>query len=505
MKKYSCAASAALLTMLASCSGSSSTTSISNPSPTNQAPVIELVTNLSSFDEGQTVELDASGSTDADGDPLTFTWSQTAGPTAELTVNGSRASYVLPEVDTDTAVTIQISISDGTVTRSTTSTITSENIVLTPTIDAFGAPEFVLSGVTDPQKIATTPSSTVGSPSAYWMVTGTGTSGAVSFFAPPLLGNFNTGRETPLAEDVSGNVSQAKGIFSSRVYQDFALGFETEGIVRLFRQSFTGQPASEITNFSVPDVCALGRFDGSYYPFLSDLIVGQRGQGLTLFRNNANTGDLDEAGQFDTSINIIDTGTFCHLGAYGSVRELYAYNQDDRIIHSWIATDDTTFVKQPDINLEIPDNVDLVDIEFYIESGGFQLFAALVTNGQHDGDHRVIAQYTPFNGIGTPTRIERSWRKGIPTDLEVLSPATTVRTPDIVVTLSSAPYIIVLENSASSTIGDTEPSFSEVQYFETQLGATAVRQVLNDIEIAEAWIVYKKKGEVEFNRVLKLD
>lgn len=482
--------------MLASCSGSSSTTSISNPNPTNQAPVIELVTNLSSFDEGQTVELDASGSTDADGDPLTFTWSQTAGPTAELTVNGSRASYVLPEVDTDTAVTIQISISDGTVTRSTTSTVTSENIVLTPTIDAFGAPEAVLSDVTDPQKLAATASGVIGSPAAYWMVTGTGTSGSVSFFDPPIAGSFSSSQQTPLAENVSGNVSQAANIFTSRNHVDFALGFEVEGTVRLFQQGFTGQPASEKTSFNAPNVCALAPLFSFDVPFLNDLAVGQRGQGLTIFRNNANAGNVAEAGQFDTSIDITDTGTFCHIKPVNGFREFYAYNQDDGLIHSWTATGDTTFAKLPNIDLQIPTNGELVDFEVVGQSGRFQVIAALVTNGQHDGDHRIIIQYTPFSGIGTPTRIERNWRKGIPTDLTILGSATGIDTPDIAVTLGSAPYVIVLENSAFPTLGDTEPNFSEVQYFETQLGAS---------EISFGWIAYKDKGEVEFNRPVNLN
>ncbi|HVE81553.1 MAG TPA: M36 family metallopeptidase [Myxococcales bacterium] len=66
---------------------------------------------------GAAVFLDASGSTDVDGDALAFAWTQTAGPA--VTLNGSAgavAGFVAPSVTSDTVLTFQVAVSDGTYT-----------------------------------------------------------------------------------------------------------------------------------------------------------------------------------------------------------------------------------------------------------------------------------------------------------------------------------------------------------------------------------------------------
>lgn len=61
-----------------------------------------------------TVTLSAAGSTDPDGDTLTYSWAQTAGPSVTLSgANTVSASFTAPAVNEDTTFTFQVTVSDG--------------------------------------------------------------------------------------------------------------------------------------------------------------------------------------------------------------------------------------------------------------------------------------------------------------------------------------------------------------------------------------------------------
>ncbi|WP_435345838.1 malectin domain-containing carbohydrate-binding protein [Haloarchaeobius sp. HRN-SO-5] len=91
--------------------------------PANQPPIADAGDDQS-VDEGTTVQLDASGSTDPDGDDATlgYTWTQTAGPSVSLSANDVvNPTFTAPEVDGDATLTFQVSVSDGV--DSTTDTV----------------------------------------------------------------------------------------------------------------------------------------------------------------------------------------------------------------------------------------------------------------------------------------------------------------------------------------------------------------------------------------------
>jgi MYXO-CTERM domain-containing protein len=81
--------------------------------------------------QGTAVVLDASGSSDANGDPLTFLWTQTAGPGVTLTgATSAVAGFTAPTVATVTTLTFQVEVSDGGLAATD-----SVDVVVTPTVE----------------------------------------------------------------------------------------------------------------------------------------------------------------------------------------------------------------------------------------------------------------------------------------------------------------------------------------------------------------------------------
>ena len=94
----------------------------------NSPPVANAGPDQSAF-AGATVTLDGSGSTDVDGDPLTYAWALTTVPTASATVlNNSTAVRPTFQVDRPGTYVAQLIVSDGTaLSVADTVTITTQN------------------------------------------------------------------------------------------------------------------------------------------------------------------------------------------------------------------------------------------------------------------------------------------------------------------------------------------------------------------------------------------
>jgi len=82
--------------------------------PANQPPVAVITSNISEIDEGQTLTLDGTGSSDPEGGALTYAWTQTAGPSATLSAPSlPTLSVTLPQVTQNETLTFELAVSDG--------------------------------------------------------------------------------------------------------------------------------------------------------------------------------------------------------------------------------------------------------------------------------------------------------------------------------------------------------------------------------------------------------
>ena len=96
----------------------------------NNPPVANAGTNQNVY-EGATVTLSGSGSSDPDGDPLSYSWTQTAGPSVTLSGAGTvSASFTAPTTGSIVNYTFQLTVDDGnggTDTDTVTVTVTPSN------------------------------------------------------------------------------------------------------------------------------------------------------------------------------------------------------------------------------------------------------------------------------------------------------------------------------------------------------------------------------------------
>jgi hypothetical protein len=104
----------------------------------NQPPVADAGTNLTVV-PGATVQLDGSGSSDPNGDALTYQWSQIAGPTVTLSsTSAAQPTFTAPA--SPTTLTFQLIVNDGqqnsTPASVTITVVNNTNLALSATATA---------------------------------------------------------------------------------------------------------------------------------------------------------------------------------------------------------------------------------------------------------------------------------------------------------------------------------------------------------------------------------
>jgi hypothetical protein len=103
----------------------------------NRAPVANAG-STATVDERTVVRLDGTGSSDADGDALTYTWTQTSGPSVTLAgADTANPTFTAPEVTADTTLAFSLVVSDGAASSSaSTVDVDIHNVNRAPVADA---------------------------------------------------------------------------------------------------------------------------------------------------------------------------------------------------------------------------------------------------------------------------------------------------------------------------------------------------------------------------------
>ena len=94
----------------------------------NRAPVANAGQDLE-VEEGLSVRLDGSGSSDPDNNPLTYSWAQTAGPPGTLTgANTAQPTFTAPNVTADFTLYFMLTVSDGKLSSTDAVAVTVRNV-----------------------------------------------------------------------------------------------------------------------------------------------------------------------------------------------------------------------------------------------------------------------------------------------------------------------------------------------------------------------------------------
>ena len=150
-----------LLTVLmcSACGGGGGGSASTTPAVAVNQPPSVVLSSKTVITEGQPFEVDASGSSDADGDALTYSWRQLSGPTFDVaSLTESKLSLTAPILDADETASFEVTVSDGALTTVSTVSVGFENVKVEPVISQSTA-----YGTGGPQ----TPTQTIPDPSIY--------------------------------------------------------------------------------------------------------------------------------------------------------------------------------------------------------------------------------------------------------------------------------------------------------------------------------------------------
>ncbi len=479
--------------LLAACSGGGgggapapTPTPTPTPTSTNTAPVaVASAPNGTSADEGQSLLLDASGSSDADGNGLTYSWSQTAGPAAVI-LNGQTdmATVTLPEVSADTVLTFEVAVSDGTATSTSSINLTALNITLSPTVNVFGTRVTGVQGLDNPRAVSLYPADPW--TNGYVRLAGVedkGTGLSFFYYAKGVGETLGTNAPAPLQGSAGEEITRTgSGWYGAEV---MALRSRDEVLYYLHNAA----PASYelASSASITDPCQVQEIQY----FGQEAVAVGTGDGIDVALFYFNGLDV----QYDGALEVTSSGSYCKMAVVGGGSKIYAVNADTNILHVWLVNDvnaTATEYASTDLSLSAGDQVMAVRA-FNLTRAGTTYIAVLASDASHDGDHRILI-YEETSGV-TQFVTSFSWGKGIPMGAFVDFDSITQQ-GQLIIALEDMPYAAVVGIQDGPT-----PVFGFDGYAPLRLGATEIASAYGFFGGASGYVVtYADTGDIDILR-----
>lgn len=445
--------------------------------------------------------IDASGSTDADGDTLTYEIEQVSGISlTQVSASAGVFTYSTPMLAQDEPVSFKVTVRDAEAASEATVDVTIRNYARAPLSTQWGVELFRGALPTGAiRAFAHDLDTSIFSGNNRFYIVSEDTDGLVLYRETPA----NDGTLTfsaPLFE-FAPDESSTPAKFSFFDYNldtqlDMAVLSPSDGTIETYLVQDNGGGSYSMIDSggaAVPGACALApaivgndRATGTNEYW--GILVGTHGNGLTAMLNDGNPHSVGPpppgAGYFSRTMSISTSGTACGLSEGfnldgNGVYEHYGYDPGRKEFTGYDEPVTTTTVPGQILNVSLPaPGMRLVDVDTGIGQMGQELMAALFSDGVHEGSHAVLI-FQNSGGIIQQTTINLP--NGVPTDLSFATidaidpnhPSYSDFDSDLVIAVPGTPYVYVIEN-LSSPVVPGPVTFSNIAYLDVGFGVQSI-------------------------------
>ncbi len=456
--------------------------------------------------EGKIINIDASASSDVDGDALTFTWSQISGPAVTLpTESEAVIEVVAPEVSADDTVVLQLGVSDdeGTVTENVSFDVVNISQLPTITTDYFHNEDFETSlTIVDMAGRVTNSSKTVilAERDGLYEVRLGSLNGQDEFiFEGNILASFD--HEVKISKHNGGVLIEDE--VENKILVLNSVGDETAAIM-------IDEPCSIDFISSTPEQSSVTH---------NFMVVGKRSGGGAVYR--VTNSDDQSVEEFEHYSDFDGGESLCHLESVGFYvdRDIVfndAFVEITPRFTKFLGFDektDTILLFDVEIDEQGELSIDLIDeqsaqinlaenefADFVFAKTSARGLGLAFSNGQTEGTHRFIAV-----GVASDDKIlqeTHQWSYGTPIDMVVSSPHYFT-SDEIVILAKDSPQAIVFRGSNyPDDYGDSEGAFFPTrgpEYLEVGFGADRLIGALDfNNRLSGVLISYPEKQKVKF-------
>lgn len=482
------------------------------PPAANNPPSISVSKSIESPNEGQTVLLDASSSTDADGDDLTYAWSQTSGRPARLTqVEDGKLQVLIPNLIRDTPMEIQLQLSDGTDAATELISIDARNLDLQPRVSEAG---FVfratkvseVSLTNDVSKIIRVDSDNL-------IIYEDGD--VESIYLDDSLTLQRNMQDTPFEGQISLESPErstlVEGVFNNLQFSSQLADLRQQDV--LFTNINTGESDHEnIYSLASANPCSVLRPNSAGF-----ILIGRQSGGLDIFKRGPFVQNAPP--NYNYVETIAENSVFCHLSevyrgaviAYDEINEnvvllqltnqsgeafipnptardetvSYTVSQTLPLQESGESTDSLAFVKGVEIDAS------------FLDSRGLALISA---DSQTEGEHQLVIAYLERDNLTfTLAKESFSWNYGTPIDV-----VTTRRIgispnfDEIVILTEESPFAVVF--SMPNTVGQ-RTSYQGPAYLDIGTSYSTFENQYNTAKRERGFLMIDTERELSFLNV----